>query len=171
MINKKVLSEIDIYAGKIKMPKGFEIDKSQLIKNITLTNYYEDVNLDYSKEWEKVKNFISDFFLVEHKLGLAPKQSFGNFFERNERSQPMIAADKADLLNAADYVFLYGVETDPESCEVFIYYDNKRLANQLYKHKLETNEFVMFPATQLYHIENNNNRYLNYIQTILFKWV
>ena len=41
MINKKVLSEIDIYSGKIKMPKGFEIDRSQLVKNITVTNYYQ----------------------------------------------------------------------------------------------------------------------------------
>ena len=107
----------------------------------------------------------------EKGCNLPPKESFGSFFERNERSRPMVAANTADLINASDYVFLYGVGTDSESCEVFIYYDNKRLANQVYRHKLETNEFVMFPATQLYHIENNNNRYLNYIQTILFKWV
>ena len=171
MINKKVLSEIDVYSGKIKMPKGFEIDRSELVKNITVTNYYQDVNHNFSKEWDKVKTFISDFFLLEHKLGLAPKESFGSFFERNERSRPMVAADTADLINASDYVFLYGVGTDPGTCEIVIHYDNKRLTNLNYRHKLETNEFIMFPATQLYYIENNNNRYLNYIETILFKWV
>ena len=171
MINKKVLSEIDVYSGEIKMPKGFEIDRSELIKNITLTNYYQDINLNFSKEWDKVKNFMSDFFLLEHKLNLVPQESFGTFFERNETSKPMITANPADLINSSDYVFLYGVGTDTETCEIVIHYDNKRQANQVYRHRLETNEFIMFPATQLYYIENNNNHYLNYIQTILFKWV
>ena len=61
-INKKVLSEIDIYSGKIKMPKGFEIDRSQLVKNITLTNYYEDVNLDYSKDYSEHETDIQRIF-------------------------------------------------------------------------------------------------------------
>ena len=33
---------------------------------------------------------------------------------------------------------------------------------------LETNKFVMFPATLEYYIENKNNSYLNYIQTLTY---
>jgi len=35
MIEKKILSEISIYFGQVKMPKGFEIEKDELVKNIT----------------------------------------------------------------------------------------------------------------------------------------
>ena len=34
MINKKILSEIALYNGKVKMPKGFEIEKDILVKDI-----------------------------------------------------------------------------------------------------------------------------------------
>ena len=171
MINKKVLSEIDIYSGKIKMPERFEIDRSELVKNITVSNYYQDIGHPFSREWDKVKSFISDFFLLEHKLGLAAINTFGKFFEKNEISKPIITADSFDLINSPDYVFLYGVGTDPGTCEIVIYYDDNRRKNKVYRHKLETNEFIMFPSTQLYYIENNKNRYLNYIQTILFNYV
>jgi hypothetical protein len=39
MINKKVLSEIAIYSGKIKMPEGFEIEKDELVK----TYYFSQI--------------------------------------------------------------------------------------------------------------------------------
>lgn len=171
MIDKKVLSEIDIYSGKIKMPEGFEIDRLELVKNITVSNYYQDIKYPFSKEWDKLKNYISEFSLVKYGFSLTSRDTFGNFFERNENSKPMITANSLDLINSPDYVFLYGVEIDSGTCEIVIHYDNNRRKNKIYRHKLETNEFIMFPSTQLYHIENNKNSYLNYIQTILFNYI
>ena len=171
MINKKVLSEIDIYSGKIKMPEGFEIDRLELVKNITVSNYYEDIKYPFSKEWDKLKNYVSEFFMLKHKFGLVTIDTFGKFFEKNENSKPMLTADSFNLINSPDYVFLYGVEIDSGTCEILIHYDNNRRKNNIYRHKLETNEFIMFPSTQLYYIENNKNSYLNYVQTILFNYV
>ena len=37
-MQKKVLSEIDLYSGKIDMPKGFEIDRDQ-IRNDIIESY------------------------------------------------------------------------------------------------------------------------------------
>ena len=49
MINKKILSEVAFYYGELKMPAGFEIDKSVLIKNISLSNLYDDVDYAFSR--------------------------------------------------------------------------------------------------------------------------
>ena len=37
-MQKKVLSEIDLYYGEIKMPKGFEINRNQ-IRNDIIESY------------------------------------------------------------------------------------------------------------------------------------
>jgi hypothetical protein len=39
-INKKTLSEIDLYYGSIVMPKGFEINRDR-IKSDILTSYHK----------------------------------------------------------------------------------------------------------------------------------
>jgi len=171
MINKKVLSEVSIYSGKIKMPEGFEIQKENLVKNISISNYYEDIKYPFSIEWDKLKNFITEFTLVEHKLNLIPKDTSGKYYERNEISKPMISVDPIDLKNSPDFIFLYGVEIDPKTCEVIVYYDDNRRKGRSYTFNLETNSFIMFPSSQLYYIKNNKNSFLNYIQTINFDFI
>jgi hypothetical protein len=171
MINKKTLSEISIYSGKIKMPEGFEIKKETLVKDISISNYYEDVKHPFSIEWDKLKNFITDFTLVEHKLSLIPKNTSGKYYERNEVSKPIVSVNPVDLKNSPDFILLYGVEIDPETCEVVIYYDDNRRKGRSYNFNLETNSFIMFPSSQLYYIKNNKNSFLNYIQTISFDFI
>jgi len=168
MINKKVLPEIGIYSGNIKMPEGYEIKKEELVKNITVSNYYEDINYPFSKEWDKLKNFVTDYSKIDHGLYLVPKKTFGKYYERNEISKPLSEVDPIDLKNSPDYVLLYGVEIDPSTCEIVIYYDDNRRKGRSYNFNLETNNFVMFPSTQKYYIKNNKNSFLNYIQTITF---
>ena len=127
MINKKILSEIGIYSGSIKMPEGYEIKKDELVKNITVSNYYEDISYPFSKEWDKIKNFIVDYSKIKHELYLIPKKTFGKYYERNEISKPLLEVDPIDLKNSPDYVLLYGVEIDPNTCEIVIHYDDNRI--------------------------------------------
>jgi hypothetical protein len=83
----------------------------------------------------------------------------------------MISVDPIDLKNSPDFIFLYGVEIDPKTCEVIVYYDDNRRKGRSYTFNLETNSFIMFPSSQLYYIKNNKNCFLNYIQTINFDFI
>ncbi len=171
MINKKILSEIALYQGFVKMPEGFEIEKDVLVKNILLSQYYEDIDYPFSITWDKLKTYITDFIKVEYGLNLIPKKSYGNFYEKNEISKPKLEIDSVDLKNSSDFVLLYGVEVDPKTCEIVIYYDDNRRKGKSYNVFLENNMFIIFPSSQLYYIKNHKNSYLNFIQTITFTYL
>ena len=47
-MQKKVLSEIDLYYGKVDMPKGYEIDRVK-IKNDIINTYITDQGLTDNK--------------------------------------------------------------------------------------------------------------------------
>jgi hypothetical protein len=74
MINKKILSEISLYKGKVKMPKGFEINRSEFVKNIFLSQYYQDFEYPFSISFDKLNKYISEYFFLEHKKSLIPKK-------------------------------------------------------------------------------------------------
>ena len=137
MIQKNILSETSIYFGKVKMPKGFEIEEDELVKNIILSSYYENVEYPFSRTWDKLKTYVLDFLRIEHNLNLINKKTFGNFYEKNEISQPKLEIDPIDLKNSPDFVFLYGVEIDPKTCEIIIHYDNNRRKGKTWKIFLE----------------------------------
>jgi len=168
MINKKVLSEIAIYHGKIKMPKGFEIEKDELVKNILLSKYYENVNYPFSIAWDKLKTFIIDFMTTEYDMSLTPHVNYGNFYEKGETSKPKLEINLMDLKNSHDFVLLYGVEIDPDTCKIIINYDDNKRKGKRFEYNLNNDYFIMFPTSLLYYVENNKNSYLNFIQTIIF---
>ena len=170
-MEKKVLSEIAIYHGDVKMPKGFEIDKISLVKDITLSHLYEDIEFPFSIPWDMLKTYITDHIRIKHGLNLVPKNTFGNFFQGNEISKPLLQINKNDLKNSPDFVLLYGVELDPKTCKINIHYDDNRRKGLIVPIELEINKFVMFPSTQLYYITNTGNSNLNYIQTINFEYI
>ena len=171
MIKKKILSEIALYFGSVKMPKEFEIERENLVKDIMLSSYYENLDFPYSNTFEKLKTFIADFMRVEHKLDLITRKSYGNFYEKNETSRPILEINPMDLRNSPDFVLLYGVEIEPKTCEIIISYDDNRRKGKNWRINLENNKFVMFPASQSFYIKNNKNSYLNFIQTITFEYL
>jgi len=118
-----------------------------------------------------MQDYVRDHWRVEYGRTLIPKNMHGKVLNPKEQSVLMHSVDPVDLRNSPDYTLIYGLDIEPDSCECIIEYDNNRRKNRTWHLPIKNNEFIMFPATQLYHIENNNNRYLNYIQTILFKWV
>jgi len=170
-MNKKLLSEIAFYYGSVKMPKGFEIDRSILVKNTSLSNFYEDVNHSFNREFDKVKTYICDYMQAYHKLHLVLQKNRGNYFERNEKTKPLLQLDPVDLRNSADFVCLYGVETDSDTCEITLHYDDNRRKGRSWTHKLKTNNYIIFPSTQLYFINNKNNKHLNYVETLTFQYI
>lgn len=171
MITKKTLSEIALYYGEVKMPEGFEIEKDELVKNIFLSKYYENMEYPFSKTWDKLKTYVTDFIRVKYIIDLIVKKTFGDFYEKNEVSKPKLEINQNDLRNSPDFVLLYGVEIDSKTCEIIIYYDDNRRKGKSFNFTLENNKFIMFPASQFYYIKNNKNSYLNFIQTITFEYI
>ena len=158
-INKIILSENIIYKGIIKMPDGWEVKKDDIVKHITASNYYTDYKNPFCKEVDRVETYILDYLRAEQKLKLETgKNNIGSFYEKNERSKPQMEH------NYADYICLYGVETDPNTCNVVMHFDDIT-----HVHKLETNNFIVFPTKYMYYIENKNNSYLNYINKFFLR--
>jgi ribosomal protein S18 len=81
MINKKVLSEIALYKGEVKMPKFFDINRSELKADIlnsfitskTLSqdnlNYAVlDYQIPFSKSFDMLQKYVTEYFKLEQKL-------------------------------------------------------------------------------------------------------
>ena len=61
-MQKKVLSEVDLYYGNIDMPKGFEI-KTDVLKNQILNSFIEE---------KRISNNIKDYAYSDFKIEPTP---------------------------------------------------------------------------------------------------
>lgn len=168
MIKKKILSETPLFYGQVKMPKHWEIDRNQLCGEI-LQSKIRNKDLLYSRTWEKIRTFITDFITLDHQLHLESRHTFGSIFEKNEISEPRLEMHYPDLNNSSDFVLLYGVNIDPETCTIVIDYDDNVRKGLKWQVELKNNKFVMFPASLRYFIKNKNNSSLNFVLTINYK--
>ena len=109
-MHKKVLSEIDLYYGKIDMPKGFEINRNKIkndiinsyIKDEGLTNNkrsytYTDYKVPFSQPLQWLQDYIRDHIKVEYGFTLVPKLIWGNVFDYNQKSFTRNTIDPVDL--------------------------------------------------------------------------
>ena len=119
-MHKKVLSEIALHYGTIDMPKGFEINRDKLQKDI-LSSQIKDLKFPYSREWDKLNTYLREHIKVEHGFTLINKETWGNVYKPQELSIPLLNIDPVDLKNSPDYTFLYGVNV--KDCSVRIHYD------------------------------------------------
>jgi hypothetical protein len=94
-----------------------------------------------------------------------------NFYKPREASLPLLQVDKVDLRNSPDFVLLYGVKLAKDSCFVRIHFDDNRRAGRSWDIPLNNNQFIMFPATQMYYISSNTSDQLNFIQTITYEFI
>jgi hypothetical protein len=167
-MQKKVLTEQSVIYGKILMPKGFEIDSFQLSKSI-LESLYKNKDFIFSKDWDKLNTYIIDYVNVNYNLKLVNKKTWGNIYTPNEKTEFLFNVDPVDLRNSPDYTCIYGINT--LDCMIKIYYDDNRRKGRSYDIKLEPNMFIMFPSTNLYHIDNKQKQSLNFIQTITYEFI
>ena len=167
-MQKKVLSEIALHYGNIEMPKGFEIDRTKLQKDI-LSSHIKNSKFPYSREWDKLNTYMREHINVEHDFTLINKETWGNTYKPKEVSIPLLNIDPVDLRNSPDYTFLYGVNV--KDCSVRIHYDQNRRAGRSWDIPLRTNSFVMFPSTQMYYITNQQKDSLNSILTITYEFI
>ena len=82
-MHKKVLSEIDLHYGTIDMPKGFEIDRDKLQKDI-LTSQITDLKFPFSRTWDMLNTYMRDHINLEHGFTLINKETWGNVYKPKE---------------------------------------------------------------------------------------
>ena len=165
-MEKKVLSEIDLYYGDIEMPKGFEIDRKKLQEDI-LKSHINNKEFPYSREWDKLTTYLREHVKVEYGFTLINKKTTGEVYKPQEISIPLLNIDPVDLRNSPDYTLLYGVKV--KDCSVRIHYDDNRRKGKTWTIPLSNNKFIMFPSTNMYYIINHQKDSLNFIQTITYE--
>lgn len=167
MLSKIVLSDQTLYSGDINLPKGYEIDKRTLIKDILSSNINNE-KFPFSKTWDQLNTYIRENINVEHNISLITKETWGNTYKPFENSEPLLNVDPVDLRHSPDFTVLYGVKT--KNCNVRIYFDHNRRKGRSWDVNLKSNMFIMFPSTNLYHISNSQEDNLNIIQTITYEY-
>ena len=167
-MQKKVLSEIGLYYGDVDMPKGFEIDQDKLQKDILSSNI-NNKKFPYSREWDKLNTYLREHINLEYGFCLINKETWGNVYKPKEISIPLLNIDPVDLRNSPDYTLLYGVSV--KDCSIRIHYDDNRRKGRSWDIPLKNNQFLMFPATNMYYITNNQKDSLNFILTITNEFI
>ena len=167
-MQKKVLSEIDLYYGMIDMPKGFEINREKLQSDI-LSSQIKNSEFPFSRTWDMLNTYLRDHVNLEYGFTLVNKETWGNIYKPKEISIPLLNIDPVDLKNSADYTFLYGVNV--KDCMVKIHYDDNRRKGRSWDIPLTNNQFIMFPSTNMYYLTNNQKDSLNFVQTITYEYI
>lgn len=169
-MKKKVLSEIDLYFGQIEMPKDFEINREKLTLDILLYKSYKN-NFPFSKTWDMLQTYLREHINLEYDFTLVHKKTTGEIYKPREYSHSLLQLDPVDLRNSPDYVMLYGVNVEKNSCKICIEYDNNRRKGRNWEIFLNDNDFVMFPSTQRYHVTANTSEQLNFILTSTYEFI
>ena len=150
------------------MPKGFEIDREVLKKDI-LTHIIQDCPFPFSREHDKLNTYLREHINVEYGFSLINKLTTGLMFKPNESNLPESENNKVDLRNSPDYTLLYGVKV--ENCIVRIHYEDNRRKGRSWDINLQNNKFIMFPSTLIYNISNNQKERLNFILKTTYEYI
>jgi len=179
---KKVLTETPLFYGEVKMPKGFEIDRSKLkadilssynLNNSLSNNPYDYKILDYevpfSRALDMLNKYIIEHVNVEFNLKLNNQNSFGNIFYENEQSFLRSTIDLMHLSTSPDFTMVYGVDIYDESCILVIEYDDNKIKGQTWHVPLVNNSFYIFPSHLKYFIGKNISKQINTVLTTNFE--
>ena len=85
-MQKKVLTEVDLYTGEIQMPKGFDIDRDK-IRNDIIESYvkqnrvntnpqayaFDDYVVPFSQPLQWMQDYVRDHWRVEYGRTLVQK--------------------------------------------------------------------------------------------------
>jgi len=166
-MQKKVLSEQALYYGDVSMPKGFEIDRDKLSGDILQSQLFNK-EFPFSKTWDMLNIYIQEHIYLNYEIQLINKKTWGNNYKAKETTIPFLQADPVDLRHSPDFTLLYGVKV--ENCLVRILYDDNRRKNKSWDIELKNNMFIMFPATCMYYLINNQKDSENFVQTITYEY-
>jgi hypothetical protein len=179
-MQKKVLSEIDLYIDTVKIVK---IDRKK-IKNDIVNSFafdkrlsknnkdysYQDFEVPQSKTLQWLRDYIRDHFNSDYYKTLIGKKEWGNIYNPHESSVTRHQVEPLLLKTSPDYTCLYGVEVAKDSCELVIEYDDNRRKNRTWHIPLQDNQFIIFPSTQRYFISQNKSKQMNIFLTMTYEY-
>jgi len=164
-MQKKVLSEQAIIYGNVSMPEGFDIDRLDL----TLSGFsalLKNEKIKFSKSFDQLNKYIIEHIALNYHINLINENTWINVFLPNEKTEPLLNVDPADLNHSSDYTLLYGLNTS--QCNFKMYYDDNTRKGKTFDMKLESNGFILFPSNNRYYIDNKQVDSLNFVQTITY---
>tara|TARA_R100001480_G_scaffold108339_1_gene110098 strand:+ start:1564 stop:2067 length:504 start_codon:yes stop_codon:yes gene_type:complete len=167
-MQKKVLSEQGIYFGEVKMPKGFDINRFDLILS-GFSSLLKNEKIKFSKSFDQLNKYIIDHIRLNYNVNLVNQDTWFDMFSSNEKTDPLLNVDPVDLRNSPDYTLLYGLGTS--NCHVRVYFDDNRRKGRSYDMELENNHFILFPSNNMYVINNKQEDTLNFVQTITYEYI
>ena len=167
-MQKKVLSEQSLFYGDVAMPKYWDIDRNKLTNDI-LQSTFNSKEFPFSKTWDMLNTYMSDFIRLEYNINLINKSTWGNIYKPNETTIPLLNIDPVDLRNSPDFTMLYGVKV--KDCNVRIHFEDNRRKGKSWDIELKNNMFLMFPSTNMYYLTNNQKDSLNFVQTITYEYM
>jgi hypothetical protein len=167
-MQKKVLSEQEIYFGEVKMPKGFDINRFDLILS-GFSSSLKNEKIKFSKNFDQLNKYIIEHIRLNYNVNLVNKDTWFDMFSPNEKTDPLLNVNLVDLKNSPDYTLLYGLGTI--NCHVRVYYDNNRRKGRSHDIELKNNHFILFPSNNMYIINNKQEDTLNFVQTITYEYV
>jgi len=180
-VQKKVLSEIDLYIDTVQV---VNIDRTK-IKNDILNSFafdkrlsknkkdysYQDFKIPFSKPLQWLTDYLRDHFRADYYKTLISQKEWGNIYRPHESSIARHQVDLTDLKNSPDYICLYGVEVAKDSCELVIEYDDNRRKNRTWHIPLKNNQFIIFPSMQRYFISQNKSKQMNIFLTLTYEYI
>ena len=159
-MHKKVLvEETSVYYGKIKMPKGFEIDHESILVNTTGSNVY-DIPFPTTNIFSELNTYLIENIYLNFKITLSNVKTWGDIIYPTKKSKINIPFENFKH----HFVLVYGVKIEPRSTYIKIYFNNKPLTFEI-----KEGEFVMFPSNLMYNFTENKSNKFNFIQTILYE--
>ena len=167
-MQKKVLTEQALYYGDVDMPKYWDIDRNKLTNDI-LQSTFNSKQFPFSRTWDMLNTYMSDFINLEYGISLINKLTWGNIYKPTEKTIPLLNIDPVDLRNSPDFTLIYGVKV--KDCFVRIHFDDNRRKGRSWDIKLKNNMFIMFPSTNMYYLTNNQKDSLNFVQTITYEYI
>ena len=167
-MQKIILSEQALFFGNVDMPKGWDIDRDKLQKDILQSNVLNK-DFPFSKTWDMLTTYLREHIHLEYGFTLVNKETWGNTYKPEEITIPLLNIDPVDLRNSPDYTLLYGVSV--KDCKVRVHYNDNRRKGRSWDIELTNNKFIMFPSTCMYYLTNNQKDSLNFVQTITYEYI
>ena len=93
-MHKYNLSEIAMYYGNVKMPKGYEIKRGEIKHQLVYNKFVEknklnndDIKITDTTVIIPLLTYIKDFFNLKFDVSLRPNKFWGNIYETKEHSK------------------------------------------------------------------------------------
>ena len=175
-MEKKVLSQLEVYTGEIGPKKLIEIDRPKLRVDILesfvlkklIKNREEDYVVPGSYPVDHIRIYLKDQFAFLYKDTLIFKNEFGSVYLPMQQSLNRNQIDPFSLENSPDVTCVYAVEMKERSSNLVLEYDDNRYKGKKWKFPMVNNRFWMFPSSCRYYFTQNKGDDLNVFLTLNF---